>query len=121
MNERGNVALELIVGFSLFVSLLMPAIVEFSNVIQTHQRLHNYLGVLGRGWSMAESQQAETTLKSLHSALSADEPFTMKYSCEPHCSEPDAKLSLKITMRVESLLIRELSVKGEFARDSYSQ
>lgn len=121
MNERGNVSLELVVGFSLFVSLLMPAILEISQIVQTHQRLNNYLGVLGRGWSMADSQQSEITLRSLQSALSKERQFTMKYSCEPNCTQPEARLTLRITMQVDSVFLSVMSVKGTFARDHYSQ
>jgi len=120
-NERGNVSLELVLGFSVFVSLLLPAIVEFSHIIQTHQRLNNYLAVLGRGWSMAEAHQSEITLNSLYSALSENQDFAMKYSCKPTCAEPQAQLTLRLAMRVESLLVGEMSVKGTFARDYFSQ
>lgn len=121
MNERGNVSLELVLGFGLFVGLLMPAILDFSHIIQTHQRLNDYLGVLGRGWSMAQSQQSEITLISIQSALSKDKPFTMKYSCEPSCTQPEAQLTLKLTMHVDSVFVGEMSVKGTFARDLFSQ
>lgn len=121
MNERGNISIELALGFSLFVSLLIPAILEYSEITRASRQLENYLSVLGRGWSIAELDDAEVTLRSLRIALSKDRPFDMNYSCSPGCLEPDAKLTFRLTMSLDSILVPKLKAKGTFARDYFSR
>ena len=120
-NESGNISLELALGFSLFVSLLIPAILEYSVITRTSRELENHLSVLGRGWSMASLEDAELTLTSLKSALSKEREFQMSYSCSSTCSEPDSKIEIRLTMLLDSLLVSKITTKGTFARDYFSR
>lgn len=121
MSERGNVSIELVFGFSVFVSLLIPAVVEFSEISKASLRLQNYLAVLGRSWSTSDLGEAETTLLSMQSALSRGDEFAMEYECEPGCTVPEARLTIRLSQRINSLLLPNIKVKGSFARDYYSQ
>lgn len=121
ISERGNISLELALGFSLFVSLLIPAILEYSVITETSRELENHLSVLGRGWSMANLEDAEVTLVSLKSVLSKERSFQMRYSCNPTCSEPDSKLTIRLTMTLDSVFVPKITTKGTFARDFFSR
>lgn len=121
ISERGNISLELALGFSLFVSLLIPAILEYAVITKTSREIENYLSVLGRGWSMANLEDAEVTLLSLKSALSKEKYFQMRYSCDPACSEANGKLTIRLIMPLDSLFVPKITAKGSFARDFFSR
>ncbi|MGA0856931.1 MAG: hypothetical protein ACO3P3_02005 [Candidatus Nanopelagicales bacterium] len=121
ISERGNVSLELALGFSLFVSLLTPVILEYSVITKTSREIENYLSVLGRGWSLANLEDAEETLLSLKSALSKEKSLQMRYSCDPACYEPDGKLTIRLIMPLDSLFVPKIAAKGTFARDFFSR
>lgn len=121
MNDRGNITLELAFGLSLFASLLLPLVLEFSNVTEAHRHLHNSLHVLGRAWSMASREDGETTLNSLKASLSSMRAFSMRYSCSPNCLHPEARLTIRLGMNVDSFVLPKLKIEGTFARDYFSR
>lgn len=121
MNERGNVSLELVFGFSILVSLLLPLILEFSSIAQAHRHLQNSLEVLGRAWSLASKDEGETTLNSVKVLIASNQAFSMHYSCSPDCLHPEARLTLRLTMKIDSLVLPKIKIEGTFARDYFSR
>ena len=120
-DECGNVVIELAFAFSLFVSLIIPFALEFSRIVEAQRQLDNSLIVLGRAWSLSELQQSEKTLVALATKFKSQQGISFTYECKPNCLSPDARLTLRLQTRVDSLIKPLAQAKGTFARDAYSK